>query len=68
MSTDESSQAMQEMMMGVQLVVTATSTVADVSSEATKEADEGMSLFSVLLFKWIKSMNQQMIRRRSFNN
>lgn len=40
-STDESSQAMQEMMTGVQLVATATSTVADVSSEATKEADEG---------------------------
>lgn len=40
-STDESSQAMQEMMTGVQLVATATSTVADVSSAATKEADEG---------------------------
>ena len=40
-STDESSQAMQEMMEGVQLVTAATATVADVSSEATKEADEG---------------------------
>ena len=40
-STDESSQAMEEMMAGVQLVATATATVADVSSEATKEADEG---------------------------
>ena len=40
-STDESSQAMQEMMAGVQLVATATATVADVSSAATKEADEG---------------------------
>lgn len=40
-STDESSQAMEEMMAGVQLVAAATATVADVSSEATKEADEG---------------------------
>ena len=40
-STDESSQAMQEMMEGVQLVTAATATVADASSEATKEADEG---------------------------
>ncbi|MGM9948558.1 MAG: methyl-accepting chemotaxis protein [Lysinibacillus sp.] len=40
-STDESSQAMQEMMADVQLVTAATATVANVSSEATKEADEG---------------------------